>query len=164
PNIVQIFDIGEYEGRPYFSLELVEDGSLDRKLRGTPLAPTAAARLVEQVAQAMHYAHQKGVVHRDLKPANILLAGNPKSQEPKHKQIEKPKDSNPKPAGQGVSDLGPSDLGFVGDLGFEIWNCPPKVSDFGLAKQLDVEHGQTLSGEVMGTPSYMAPEQVAGET
>src|SRR5262245_38672996 len=74
PNIVQIYEVGEHAGRPFFSLEFVDGGSLASRLDGTPLPARAAAELVEPLARAMHYAHQRGVVHRDLKPANILLA------------------------------------------------------------------------------------------
>lgn len=72
-NIVQIYEVGEHEGRPFLSLELVEGGSLETRLNGTPLPAADSARLVEALARAMHHAHQQGVVHRDLKPANILL-------------------------------------------------------------------------------------------
>jgi serine/threonine protein kinase len=75
PGIVQVFEIGEHEGRLFFSLELCEGGGLDRKLGGTPLAPREAAALVEQVARAVQAAHEKGIVHRDLKPGNVLFAG-----------------------------------------------------------------------------------------
>ena len=74
PNIVQVYDVGEQAGRPFLAMELVEGGSLARRLGGRPLPPPAGARLVETVARAIHYAHTCGVVHRDLKPANILLA------------------------------------------------------------------------------------------
>jgi serine/threonine-protein kinase len=74
PNIVQIYETGEHEGRPYFSLEFVEGGSLDARLHDGPLPVRAAAELVESLARAMDFAHQKGIVHRDLKPANVLLA------------------------------------------------------------------------------------------
>ncbi len=117
PNIVQVFEVGEHSGLPFFSLELCAGGSLDQKLNGTPLPPKEAAALVETLARAMDAAHQKGVIHRDLKPANVLLAAD----------------------------------------------GAPKVTDFGLAKKLD-EAGQTASGAVMGTPSYMAPEQAGGKT
>ena len=73
PHIVQIYEVGEHDGQPYFSLEFVDGGSLAQKLDGTPLPPRQAARLVETLARAMHAAHQAGVVHRDLKPANVLL-------------------------------------------------------------------------------------------
>src|SRR5439155_2815046 len=74
PNIVQIYEVGEHDGLTFFSLEFVEGGSLDGRLRGTPLPPREAARLVETLARAVHAAHRQGVVHRDLKPANILLS------------------------------------------------------------------------------------------
>jgi WD40 repeat protein/tRNA A-37 threonylcarbamoyl transferase component Bud32 len=116
PNIVQVFEVGESEGRPYFSLEFCEGGSLDRKLAGVPLPPEQAAPLCETVARAIAAAHRASVIHRDLKPANVLLTVD----------------------------------------------GTPKVTDFGLAKKLD-EAGQTHTGEVMGTPSYMAPEQAEGK-
>jgi serine/threonine-protein kinase len=80
PNIVQVYDAGEAEGRPYFSMELVEGGSLARMLSGTPQPARQAAALLTTLAEAVHAAHQSGIVHRDLKPANILLAadGTPK--------------------------------------------------------------------------------------
>src|SRR5262249_34990805 len=74
PHIVQIHEIGERDGCPYFCLEYVDGGSLAAKLAGTSLAAPQAARLVEILARAMHYAHQHGILHRDLKPANVLLA------------------------------------------------------------------------------------------
>src|SRR5262249_57202565 len=73
PNIVQIFEAGEHHGLPYFAMEFV-GGSLSSRLAGTPMQPDEAARLVEQLARGVHYAHQRGIIHRDLKPANILLA------------------------------------------------------------------------------------------
>jgi serine/threonine-protein kinase len=72
-NIVQIYEIGEHNALPFFSLEFVGGGSLEAKLKGGPLAPRQAAQLVETLARAIHYAHQHEVVHRDLKPANVLL-------------------------------------------------------------------------------------------
>src|SRR5207248_6880243 len=80
PNIVQIYEVGEHDGLPFFSLEFCAGGSLEGRLQRTPLAPREAAALVESLARAMHAAHEKGVLHRDLKPANVLLAedGTPK--------------------------------------------------------------------------------------
>jgi serine/threonine-protein kinase len=73
PNIVKIYEIGEYQGQPYLVLELVEGGTLSQKWAGKPMPPVEAARLVEALARAIHHAHSHGIIHRDLKPANILL-------------------------------------------------------------------------------------------
>jgi serine/threonine-protein kinase len=80
PNIVQIYQVGEHDGRPYFALEHIGGGSLDRQLAGAPRPPREATALTEALARAVHYAHQRGIVHRDLKPANVLLTedGTPK--------------------------------------------------------------------------------------
>jgi tetratricopeptide (TPR) repeat protein len=129
PNIVQVYDVGEHEGRPYLSLEYVDSGSLAARLRGTPLPPDEAGRLVETLAHAVHYAHERGIVHRDLKPANVLLAA----------------------------------CGFAPDAKPQA-AIIPKVTDFGLAKQVDQDAGHTRTGAVLGTPSYMAPEQAEGRT
>jgi serine/threonine protein kinase len=129
PNIVQIYEVGEHDGHPFFSLELVEGGSLAQQLRGIPLPIPRAVQLVETLARAIHAAHQQGIIHRDLKPANVLLAP---------------------PA------FAPGSRGAM-----EGW--VPKITDFGLAKKLDDSSGLTLSGAVMGTPRYMAPEQAAGQ-
>ena len=92
PNVVQVYDVGESGGLPYFSLEFVEGGSLDRKLVGTPLPPAEAAALVETLARAMAVAHAAGLIHRDLKPANILLApdGTPKVTDCRCRQGRRP--------------------------------------------------------------------------
>jgi serine/threonine-protein kinase len=122
PGIVQIYEVGEHEDRPYFSMEYLEGGSLAQKLAGTPLPARSAAALVESLARAMHAAHQQSIIHRDLKPANVLLTAD----------------------------------------------GTPKIGDFGLAKLVDaggdrtIGGGQTQSGAILGTPSYIAPEQAAG--
>jgi predicted Ser/Thr protein kinase len=118
PGIVQIYAIDEVDGKPYFCLEYVDGGSLQKKLAGTPQPPRQAAELLEKLARAMAYAHEHHIIHRDLKPANVLLTA----------------------AGE------------------------PKIADFGLAKQLDDEHERTQSGSILGTPSYMAPEQALGRS
>jgi serine/threonine protein kinase/DNA-binding SARP family transcriptional activator len=115
-NIVQIFEIGEVHGCPYFALECVDGPSLDKRIAGQPQPARAAAQLVETLARAVQHAHEKGLVHRDLKPSNILLTA------------------------EGT----------------------PKVGDFGLAKRLEGDAGQTQTGAVVGTPNYMAPEQAWG--
>jgi serine/threonine protein kinase/tetratricopeptide (TPR) repeat protein len=142
PNIVQIYETGEHEGRPYFSLEFVEGGSLDKRMAESPTSPRAAARFVETLARAMDVAHQRGIVHRDLKPANILLAklGSQSS-------VVRDRDSD-------ASSMPP-----------DHWSRTtiPKIADFGLAKHVNEESSQTQSGTILGTPSYMAPEQAGGK-
>jgi tetratricopeptide (TPR) repeat protein/tRNA A-37 threonylcarbamoyl transferase component Bud32 len=115
-NVVQIYDIGEVDGLPYFALELLEGGSLEAKVAGTPQPERQAAELVETLARAIQAAHAVGIVHRDLKSSNVL---------------------------------------FGRDL-------TPRITDFGLAKRLDEEQGHTETGQVMGSPSFMAPEQARG--
>src|SRR5581483_6509092 len=148
PNIVQIHEIGEHDGCPFLVLEFVEGASLAERLDGTPQPPPAAARLVETVARAMHYAHQHGVVHRDLKPGNILLQRS----EVRGQRSDESRTSAP-------SDLCPLTSGLSS---FSDGLCP-KVTDFGLAKRLD-EASHTQTGQVLGTPSYMAPEQARGHS
>jgi|GEM_PF-819410 len=118
PGIVQIFDIGEHQGLPYFSLEFVDGTDLQKDLNNLPRDPKRAAEMVEHLCHAMQYAHEHKILHRDLKPANILLDKDGK----------------------------------------------PKISDFGLAKNVDTEgSGATSDGTIMGSPSYMPPEQARGQ-
>jgi serine/threonine-protein kinase len=131
PHIVPIYEVGEHQGRPYYSMKLVEGGNLaePRPLGSGQCSPlpdgrgsdgkrslTDVARMMVTVARAVHHAHQRGILHRDLKPANILLDA----------------------AGQ------------------------PHVTDFGLATRLAGEGGLGRPGELVGTPGYIAPEQVEG--
>jgi serine/threonine protein kinase len=118
PNIAQVYEAGEHDGRAYLCMELVEGANLEALLAKAPLTARSAAELVETLARAVQYAHEHGVIHRDLKPSNVLMSVD----------------------GQ------------------------PKITDFGLAKR--IQSGQdsalTRTGVVLGTPSYMAPEQAAG--
>jgi serine/threonine protein kinase/tetratricopeptide (TPR) repeat protein len=143
PNIVQIFEVGEQDGLPYLALELVAGRSLAQELAGSPLQPAQAARLVELLARAMHYAHQQGIVHRDLKPANILLSKAIGQRS--HANDPTPPMDDPE---QGTGDRGQG---------------TPKITDFGLAKRLDPGMTETPSGAIVGTVGYMAPEQAAGQ-
>jgi predicted Ser/Thr protein kinase len=117
PNVIGIYEVGEADGKPFFSLEYVAGGSLAAQLDGKSWPPRRAAQLVEVLARAVQAAHERGIVHRDLKPANVLLTAD----------------------------------------------GTPKITDFGLAKKLDQPGGQTASGAILGTPSYMAPEQASGK-
>ena len=117
-NIVQIYQVGEFEGVPFFAMELIDGPNLEAYTKAKPIGDRKSAALVETLASTLHHAHQHGIVHRDIKPQNVLITKD----------------------GQ------------------------PKIADFGLAKHLDRESGQTKSGSVIGTPNYMAPEQAAGKS
>lgn len=137
PNIVQVYDVGEHHGRPYFAMELVEGGSLDEHLARQPLASPRAAELTRTLALAVHHAHAQQVVHRDLKPANILLRA----------------------AGE-VS----GDSSQATTLHPPLTAHQLKITDFGLAKRLDCDStAWTQDGAILGTAGYMAPEQAAGQ-
>lgn len=116
PAIVPIYEVGQVDSQPYFTMKYVAGTTLAERLAEGPLPAREAAELLEPICRAIHYAHQRGVLHRDLKPSNILIGADGR----------------------------------------------PHVSDFGLAKRVEGGDSLTLSGAVLGTPSYMAPEQAAG--
>ena len=118
PGIVPIFEIGQHDGQHYFSMAFIEGESLAKKVANSLLPPREAAEMVRKVAEAVEYAHQKGIIHCDLKPANVLVDQT----------------------GQ------------------------PRVTDFGLAKQMQGDSGLTGTGQILGTPRYMPPEHAAGKT
>lgn len=117
PGIVPIYEVGEHNGQHFFSMGFVEGESLSARVADGPLSPRKAALFTKKVAEAIAYAHSRGVIHRDLKPANVLL-----------------------------------------DLHDE-----PRVTDFGLAKNTVADSSLTASGQILGTPAYMPPEQAAGQ-
>jgi len=117
PHIIPLYEVGEHRGRHFFSMLLVESGSLMTHQPRLSKDQRKSAQIMATVARAVHYAHQHGILHRDLKPANILLDAEDQ----------------------------------------------PYVSDFGLAKNIDDDLSLTQTGAVLGTPSYMAPEQAVGK-
>ncbi|MCY3020157.1 MAG: protein kinase [Planctomycetota bacterium] len=143
PNIVQIYEIGEYNGAPFFSLEFLECGSLSQRLDATPQPARWCAEICEKLARAVYAAHQQGIIHRDLKPANVLLTAG---------QSSVVRGQLPRPREHDATDDGPPVIRLE----------EPKLTDFGLAKRIESADGVTVTGQVMGTPSYMSPEQAEG--
>ena len=117
PGIVAIHDVGECDGQQFYSMDYIEGFDLVRRVKNGPVSPEEAARWIRSIAEAIHHAHQRGILHRDLKPANILIDA------------------------QGEA----------------------HVTDFGLAKLLDEARDLTVPGRVLGTPSFMPPEQADPE-
>jgi tRNA A-37 threonylcarbamoyl transferase component Bud32 len=117
PNIVAIHEVGVHEGLHYFSMDYVAGPDLAGLVRDGPLPADQAARYVQRIAEAVHYAHQQGILHRDLKPSNVVID-----------QFDQ-----------------------------------PRITDFGLAKRLADDSNLTITGQVLGAPSYMPPEQAAGK-
>jgi tRNA A-37 threonylcarbamoyl transferase component Bud32 len=115
PNIVAIHEVGEHEGQQYFSMDFVAGKNLAELVRGNPLSAEQAASYVKTIAEAIHFAHQRGILHRDLKPQNVLIDADDR----------------------------------------------PRITDFGLAKRVETNSGLTRTGDVLGSPSYMSPEQAS---
>jgi serine/threonine protein kinase/Tfp pilus assembly protein PilF len=156
PNIVQIYEIGTHEGQPFFALELVEGGNLAAHLGGNPQPVHDAARLLVVLARAVHAAHTRGIIHRDLKPANILLHEEDLPQRRQDAKEER-KEESELALSASSSSLAPLQL-----CGRSSSSLVPKITDFGLAKDLSSTRGDSQTGDILGTPCYMAPEQAAG--
>ena len=118
PGIVPLYEVGEFHGHPYFSMQLVRGETLGDRLKRGPLPQREAAQIMVEVCRAIGFAHLRGVLHRDIKPTNIML----------------------------------DDQDQV------------KITDFGLAKFSDSADNLTRTGAVIGTPSYMSPEQASGRS
>lgn len=140
PHIIPIYDIGSHDGRPYFTMKLIEGGPLSRYTERFLHHPRASAELVAKVARAVHYAHQRGILHRDLKPGNVLLQTS---------------DIRLQQTDDGVQPLMSSQSAIA-----NLQSATPYVTDFGLAKKTG-DSRVTQSGAIVGTPSYMAPEQAS---
>lgn len=131
PNIVAIHEVGEHDGQHYFSMDYVEGHDLAELVRERPLPALEAARYLKVIAEAIHYAHEKGILHRDLKPSNILID-----------EFDQPRITDfglakfVIPASGGATGMEPADTGTANDL--------------------------TITGQVLGSPSYMPPEQAVG--
>jgi WD40 repeat protein/serine/threonine protein kinase len=142
PNIVQIYEIVEQDNEVFLALELIEGGPLGARLKGKPQPPRETAEFLEAVARAVHVAHTYGIIHRDLKPANILLR--------RENGERRPDDTVPQSRASASALLHAAGL-------------VPKITDFGVAKRLASDVGETREGDVIGTPAYMAPEQALGK-
>jgi serine/threonine protein kinase len=118
PNIVAIHDVGIHDDQHYFSMDYVAGQNLSQLVGNRPLPPGKAARYVKVIAEAIHYAHEQGILHRDLKPSNVLI---------------------------------------------DSATDQPRITDFGLAKRLDGESTLTLTGQVLGSPNFMPPEQASND-
>ena len=142
PNIVQIYAIGEQDGYAFMAMEYVAGGSLHQYLKSHSPSPREAAELLEPIARAMQHAHSRGIIHRDLKPGNILIG-----EAELVTSDSKPHSNSAKPLSKAQLEL---------ENGKSII---PKITDFGLAKNLNQSMHLTATGVALGTPSYMAPEQ-----
>jgi serine/threonine-protein kinase len=139
PNIVPVYAAGEHDGQAWLCMRYVEGETLMEQLARGPLRPRDAAAILEKVSRAVDYAHQRGIPHGDLKPSKVLLSF---SREP------------PASAIPALAE------------GSRLNKCEPFVTDFGLAKRVQAPDGKaarlTDSGALVGTPAYMAPEQISG--
>lgn len=147
PCIVPIYDVGEHDGQHFYTMAFIDGRSLAEILQDGPLPPGQAAKLVALLADAMQYAHLKGVIHRDLKPGNVLLVEQ--GEESRGSSMDRSSLGLPSSTGRGSSE--------------RSYNWQPKITDFGLAKRTQSDSDLTSAGQVLGTPSYMPPEQARGE-
>ena len=141
PNIVAIHEVAERDGQHFFSMDFIDGPSLGGLIRAQPLDPLVAAYYLRQIADGIEHAHQHGILHRDLKPANVLM-----------RKIE---------ATDQKSEILSGMAGLVGSPRKPNVSHLPVVTDFGLAKKMEGASGLTAIGVIVGTPSYMPPEQAS---
>jgi eukaryotic-like serine/threonine-protein kinase len=140
-HIVPVYAVGQYRELPYCVMELITGGSLAQRVADLVAAPREAARLIADAARALHYAHLHGICHRDVKPANVLLrVRGPRLPTAEHDATAMPASSQPR-----------------------LCDVDACLSDFGLARRTLDEAGLTQQGAVIGTPGYVAPEQIRSE-
>lgn len=137
PNIVSVYEVGRERNLIYIASDFIDGATLDEWVQTHPLTVRESVELCATIAEALHHAHEAGVVHRDLKPQNILVRRAPARNAPIH----------------GGQDHRPDESGHY----------EPFITDFGLAKRDAGEITMTVEGAILGTPAYMPPEQARGE-
>ncbi len=187
PNIVAVHEVGEFDGQPYFVMEYIPGWTLSQVHAEQKLTPRQAAKLLFQVANAVHHAHSQGILHRDLKPSNILVIdpfsvpelepsgwtspklGNSTKSAYRDHPSENGYHSRIVPSEQDKKKLASIATGPVDPLRqMATDSMMPMITDFGLAKRFQVATNSatpnwlTITGQIIGTPSYMSPEQATG--
>ncbi len=141
PNIVAIHEIGEHDGQPYFSMDYIQGHNLADLVRDNPLSAKRAAECVQTMARAIHYAHSRGVLHRDLKPANVIL------------DLE----GQPHLTDFELAKRMVGTRSTASDLSSEM------ITDAVERVPTNIEDDLTLTGQILGSPGYMSPEQASGQ-
>lgn len=154
PNIAQLYEFDWNADQPYFVMEYLAGGTLADLTKSRPVEPALAARIVATLARAIAHAHAKSIIHRDLKPGNVLIANTGSPLSARLESDTTAADSAV--GGPGQSDPDPGHLEADFDTG------RLRVADFGLARHLQNAERLTQTGEVLGTPEYMSPEQAMG--